>query len=71
MFKSFGKIRFLYLLMALLGVALLLAATACGDDEEEGTGAAAKATLVFADGNWDSSQIQTAIARRIVEDGYG
>ena len=72
MFKSVGKIRFLYILMALLGVALLLAATACGDDDEDaGTGAAAKATIVFADLDWDSAQIQNAIARRIVEDGYG
>ena len=70
MFKSVGKIRFLYILMALLGAVLLLAATACGDDDED-EGAAAKATITFADLDWDSAQIQNAIARRIVEDGYG
>ena len=69
MSKSTGRIRFLYILMALLGAVLLLAATACGDDEDEG--AAAKATIVFADLDWDSAQIQNAIARRIVEDGFG
>ena len=71
MFKTVGKIRFIYILMALLGAVLLLAAAACGDDEEEGAGATAKETIVFADLDWDSAQIQNAIARRIVEDGYG
>ena len=28
-------------------------------------------TIVFADLNWDTAQIQNAIARRIVEDGFG
>jgi glycine betaine/proline transport system substrate-binding protein len=32
--------------------------------------AAAKETIVFADLNWDSAQMQNAIARRIVEEGY-
>ena len=68
MFKSVGKIWFLYIL---LGAVLLLAATACGDDEDEGAGAAVKETIVFADLDWDSAQIQNAIARRIVEDGFG
>ena len=71
MSKSTGRIRFLYILMAMMGAVLLLAATACGDDEDEGAGAAAKATIVFADLDWDSAQIQNAIARRIVEDGFG
>ena len=31
----------------------------------------AKKTIIFADLDWDSAQIQNAIARRIVEDGYG
>ena len=68
MFKLVGRIRFLYILMALLGAALLLVATACDDDEE---GAGAKEKIVFADLDWDSAQIQNAIARRIVEDGFG
>ncbi len=71
MSKSVGKIRFLYILMALLGALLLLVATACGDDEDGGAGAGAKETIVFADLDWDSAQIQNAIARRIVQDGYG
>ena len=31
----------------------------------------ARETIVFADLNWDTAQIQNAIARRIVEDGFG
>ena len=31
---------------------------------------AAKETIVFADLNWPSAQLQNAIARRIIEDGY-
>ena len=69
MFKLVGKTRILYFLIALLGAALLLAAAACGDDDDDG--ATAKETIVFADLDWDSAQIQNAIARRIVEDGYG
>ncbi len=34
-------------------------------------GTTAKETIVFADQEWDTAQIQNAIARRIIEDGYG
>ena len=68
MFKLAGTTRILYFLIALLGAALLLVAAACGGG---GDGATAKETIVFADLDWDSAQIQNAIARRIVEDGYG
>ena len=71
MFKLVGRIRFLYIMVALLGAALFLVAAACGDKEEEGAGAAAKETIIFADLDWDSAQIQNAIARRIIEDGFG
>ena len=65
-----GKLRPLYILFALMAVGLLLAAMACGDDDDGG-GAAAKETITFADLDWDSAQIQNAIARVIVEEGYG
>ena len=83
MFKSVGKTRFLYILMALLLAAVFLVATACGDDGDDAAAAlaaaeqaaaaesAGKETIVFADLDWDSAQIQNAIARRIVEDGFG
>ncbi len=46
-----------------LMVAFLFAAGACGEDE--------KPTVIFSDLNWDSAQLQNAIAARIVEAGYG
>ena len=66
MFKLVGKVRLVYILLALLAVPLLLAAAACGDDDGD-----EKGEIVFADLNWDSAQIQNAIARFIVEEGYG
>jgi len=38
---------------------------ACATAEEE------KPTVIFSDLNWDSAQVQTAIAKKIVSDGYG
>ena len=54
-------------MLALLGLtaALLLVFAACGEEESE------KPMLVFSDLDWPSAQLQNAIARRILEDGYG
>lgn len=49
-------------LLSLMAVFLFVVA-ACGSDEE-------KPTLIFSDLNWDSAQVQNAIARKIVELGY-
>ena len=71
MFNHIGKTRFVYILgLLMLGMALLLVAAACGDDDDE-TAVAAKEKIVFADLDWDSAQIQNAIARYIVDKGYG
>ena len=51
--------------LAALAVALALLAASCGG------GANDKGTIVFADLNWQSSEIQTRIAAYIVENGYG
>jgi glycine betaine/proline transport system substrate-binding protein len=51
-------------LMLLAVVGLLAAACGGGDGSE-------KTTIIFSDLNWDSAQQQNAIARRIVEDGFG
>ena len=67
MVKLFGRNLILYILTALLGAALLMGAVACGGGE----GGGAKESIVFADLDWDSAQMQNAIARRIVQDGYG
>ena len=69
MFSLVGKLRFGYILFALLAVGLLAVASSCGDDDGEAEGA--KAKIVFADLDWDSAQIQNAIARRIITDGFG
>ena len=52
--------------LAVFGLVLVmtLAISACGGDED-------KPTLIFSDLNWDSAQVQTAIARLIVQEGYG
>ena len=47
-----------------LMVVFLFAAGACAGEEE-------KPTVIFSDLNWDSAQLQNAIAARIVETGYG
>ena len=44
-------------------VVFMFAAGACGEEE--------KPTIIFSDLNWDSAQIQNAIAARIVSAGYG
>ena len=75
------------LILLSLAMALMLVFAACdGDDEEEAepeamtTEPAAapaedammeKPTLIFSDLDWVSAQIQNAIARKILEDGYG
>ena len=41
----------------------MFAAGACGEEEEP--------TIIFSDLNWDSAQLQNAIAARIVSAGYG
>lgn len=61
MVKS-GTVRTLAGLGAVLILLMLVAA--CGNATE-------KPTVVFSDLNWDSAQIQTAIARKIVGSGYG
>lgn len=50
-------------LLSLMAV-FLFAAGACAGEEE-------KPTVIFSDLNWDSAQLQNAIAAKIVEDGYG
>ena len=47
-----------------LMVVFLFAAGACAGEEE-------KPTVIFSDLNWDSAQLQNAVAARIVEAGYG
>jgi glycine betaine/proline transport system substrate-binding protein len=42
---------------------MLVVAGACAEEE--------KPTIIFSDLNWDSAQVQTAIAMKIVQDGYG
>ena len=64
MFRFLRQSRLISILGVLLVTALLLAATACASEEK-------KETIVFADLNWDSAQIQNGIARFIVEEGYG
>ena len=54
-----------------LMAAFLFAAGACGGEEETPTAAAEKPTVIFSDLNWDSAQLQNAVAARIVEAGYG
>ena len=55
-----------------LAVALALLAAACGGGANgEGPDSADKGTIVFADVNWQSSEIQTRIVAYIVEHGYG
>ena len=46
-----------------LMVVFMFAAGACGEEE--------KPTIIFSDLNWDSAQLQNAIAARIVSAGYG
>ncbi len=52
----------------LIGIVALMAAAlaACS-----GSGSASKPTLVFADLNWSTALLQNAIARHILEKGYG
>lgn len=50
----------------MLLAAVGLIAAACGGDD-----GGDKPTIIFSDLNWDSALQQNAIARRIVEDGYG
>ena len=69
MFKVTNRIKPILVLGTLLTVVLLMVAAACGGSSTPKP--AAKETIVFADLNWDSAQIQNAIARYIVEEGYG
>lgn len=59
------KARGLKGIIALLGAmtVLMIVVGACTSDEE-------KPTVIFSELNWDSAQVQTAIARKIVSDGY-
>ena len=75
------------LILLSLAMALMLVVAACGDDEDDaaapattttttaadtsGDAMAEKPTLIFSDLDWPSAQVQNAIARRILEDGYG
>ena len=52
-----------FIILALI-TALIAVFAACGEEKE-------KPTVIFSDLNWDSAQIQTAIAEKIVGDGYG
>ena len=52
-----------FIVLALI-TALVAVFAACGGEKE-------KPTVIFSDLNWDSAQIQTAIAEKIVGDGYG
>lgn len=59
------KIRGTGAALLLLGViaALLFTVSACGEEEKQ--------TIVFTDLDWPSAHLQGAIAKRIIEDGYG
>ena len=52
-----------FIILALI-TTLVAVFAACGSDKE-------KPTVIFSDLNWDSAQVQTAIAKKIVADGYG
>ena len=58
-----GKTRRIGLGLLSLMVVFMFAAGACGEEEEP--------TIIFSDLNWDSAQLQNAIAARIVSAGYG
>ena len=58
-----GKTRRIGLGLLSLMVVFMFAAGACGEEE--------KPTIIFSDLNWDSAQLQNAIAARIVSAGYG
>jgi glycine betaine/proline transport system substrate-binding protein len=61
-----SKLRHLrWLGLSMVLVVALVALAACGNDDGE------KRTIVFGDYNWNSAQAQNAIARFIVENGYG
>lgn len=63
--KKSIKIAKIPMLVALVAIAtMLLTAIACTTEEE-------KETVVFADLNWESAEIQTRIAGYIIEHGYG
>ena len=73
------------LILLSLAMALLLVVASCGGDDEAATSATTapattdtsgdammeKPMLIFSDLDWPSAQLQNAIARRILEDGYG
>ena len=61
-----SKLRHLrWLGLTMVVVVALVALAACGDDDGD------KPTIVFGDYNWNSALAQNAIARFIVENGYG
>lgn len=55
--------RFTWALLGLIA-ALTMSLAACGSDEP-------KPKLVFSDLNWSTAQLQNAVARAILENGYG
>ena len=59
------------LVLVSLMMVMLFAVTACGSDDDAAAEPAEKPTLIFSDLDWVSAQIQNAIARKILEDGYG
>ena len=56
-------------------LAIMLTLTACGtaqmEEEADDAEMMDKPTIIFADLSWDSAQIQNAVARYILENGYG
>ena len=55
----------------LAGVLVVLALWACGDSDPASTATPQQTTLIFSDLNWNTALLQNAVARTILEKGYG
>ena len=55
----------------LAGVLVVLALWACGDSDPASTATPRQTTLIFSDLNWNTALLQNAVARTILEKGYG
>ena len=49
----------------------MLALWACGDSDPASTATPQQTTLIFSDLNWNTALLQNAVARTILEKGYG
>ena len=55
----------------LAGTIVVLALWACGDSDPASTATPHQTKLIFSDVNWSSALLQNAVARTILEKGYG